>query len=206
MKPGASWIPSASDGPTSSKALGHGVLTALYTIVSAAMAFLFVDQFLADRGAVSTSLLLGLLLVFSLAFLWNSARKLLSFLHPMPTVIMPALVHRPGASFYLAWTFPRKARLLNHLTVSLKFNEGTDYLVGSTPVEEQQVRFTYLLYEGEPGLVSGSALVAIPEHAMHSFATVSNSIVWAIHFDGESKWPFVPPMHYEAPVIVGFWT
>jgi len=76
-------------------------------------AVLFVNQYLADRFA----------------------RELLSFRHPMPKVIMPALVHRTGTSFPLAWTCPRQTWLVHHFTVSRKFTEGTNNVEGSAPIK-----------------------------------------------------------------------
>lgn len=206
MKPGLSWIPTLDAQPTPNQAMSLAGLTALYGIVSVAIAWMFVDRLLSRRATFAISLLFCLLLLLVLALLGNSAWKLFAALHPRPVLTMPVLVHRPGTSFPLAWTFPRLPWLLNHLSVSLKFTEAANYVAAEMPVEEQKVLLNCSLYEGEPGLLSGSALVAIPEHAMHSFATASHSLRWALHFDGKSPWPFCPPLHYEVPIIVGFWT
>ena len=180
-------------------------MTAIFAIITGVLGFLFMDRFQDGRATVGISLVFGFFLILSATFFVLGVFDLLSFCHPMPVVNLPSVVHKPGSSFPLAWTFPFRPRLMKRLTVTLRMIEITTYHRGTTPITDRIVYLTHPLYEGEAGLQSGTAVVAIPEDAMHSFETASNSILWAIHFDGESRWSIVPSLHYEAPLIVGNW-
>lgn len=151
-----------------------------------------------DTDGCLTVFLIPFVLV-GLVLLWLVAYPFRSLFHPRPVVTLDPPVLAPGAEATVHWSFRGRTGRLRHLILTLEAREEATYQQGSDSWTETETFFERVLADTDAA-TRGSARLAVPRNAMHSFHSNSNKIAWCLKLratvDGSSN------IEEEFPLVV----
>jgi hypothetical protein len=146
-------------------------------------------------GSTFGSIWVGVLYLFAAGSVLWLGYELLALAGPRFRIRVQALEVRPGARFDLEWhargLFPGirsvKFELVGRETARFRDHEGDPASETETFCQQELALIT------EPRFVRHRKLaVAVPEHAMHTFASPHNEIYWVIQVSADVRlWPDV---------------
>ena len=144
-------------------------------------------------GDPSWELLVLLLLVLAgLGLVLAVVYVLLVLSNPRPQVALTPGAVPLGGSVRIEWQLEGKADWIDTLTVTLEGREEAQYEAGSSTATASStfVRVPVARADRLMGLRLGSAMVRVPEDAMHSFDADNNKVLWMVKIHGEiRRWP-----------------
>ena len=132
-------------------------------------------------------LVLAGLLVAGLAF-----SQFLALFNPRVRLEVGADPVRTGEPVGLSWSLSRGARKITRLKIALEGREETVISSGKNSHTSKETFHYEPLVDTSPqeGVAFGSARLAVPEGAMHTFTGSRHKVVWALKVQGEiPAWP-----------------
>jgi hypothetical protein len=126
----------------------------------------------------------------------------LALFNPRPVVTLTPAAVPLGGSTRVEWELLGNASRIDALVVTLEAREEAEYQRGT---RTETARSTFLRLQVATGdryggVQRGSAVVRIPEDAMHSFASRHNKVVWVLKLHGAIAW--WPDVNEEFPFEV----
>ena len=124
---------------------------------------------------------------------------LLALFNPRPFVTASSPIML-GESLEVEWETAGKVERIRSFRITVEGREEATYARGTTTSTDKE---TFMVLEvareleamrgmGAQALRRGKAKIVVPAHAMHSFASNNNKIVWALKVHGEIRlWPDV---------------
>jgi hypothetical protein len=151
-----------------------------------------VQDWMRGQKPIGTTLFMSIFLAVGIGAIIGFIYQCLRVFNPSLEIDAPPCTLTPGSMLSLPYHITGNIHKLTRITLQLTGTEHATYRRGTDTHTDREVFHETMLYETEGGMImaQGTARLAIPADAMHSFKSSNNEVRWTLEVRGEiPRWP-----------------
>lgn len=192
----------ASSSSPAAKLIFAFVFAAFWNGIVSVFLIDIVDSFRRGSGDWFGAFFMTPFVVVGLGAIGYAFYSLLAMFNPRSFLSVSANPVRLDEKLVVDWTATGNVNRIKAFRITLEGSEQATYTRGTTTSTDKE---TFAVLEvakgaGGAGFREGSATIAFPAEAMHSFSGGNNRIVWTLHVKGDI--PFWPDVSEEFEIEV----